>query len=296
MRVLVAVAAGCMLLGCTQTVETRDALWEAKKALEAGRNEEAMLRLQSFLAAGRDGPRREEAAYLLGVAYYRMGATEKAGEAIAEYLQQYPGGRFADDAVAVLKAVNAKAASDRQKRLAAEERMKRRLAEAEAAAEARPQDPQARVRLADAYFAARKYADAVSAYRAAESMGYDFQADAGASARFAQARFEVARERTQAELSGLVVSDVSHKVRHTPRGRSLASYVVVTGKVTNQTPRTFRDVRVNVALYGTQMDLIDAANAHIGTLRPGQTRAFSVRIDDIGSTGVFEIVCTPTAD
>ena len=47
-----------------------------------------------------------EAEYLLGVAYYRMGAQSKAVEVLQGYVEAYPDGAFAGDAVALLRLIS----------------------------------------------------------------------------------------------------------------------------------------------------------------------------------------------
>ena len=282
--------------GCTHTVERHDSVWEARRLLESGRNEEAMLLLQGVVVSGREAEKVQEATYLLGLAYYRMGAHAKAGELLQEYLENYNGGAYKDGAVEILRAINEKAAVDQQRKAAAAEAFSLRLQAAETAVKSNPNSANARTELGDVYYSAGRYEEAIQAYGAAERLGFDTAADPGVADRLGDARFQVAREGTERALAGLVVSDVSHDVRHEPRGGGYRNYVVVTGKVTNSTAEAFRSVTVNVSVYSTLLQLVDARDAGVGTLRPGQIKAFSVRIEDIGNVPIVDVVCRVYAD
>ena len=292
---MLCVALAMLAAGCTQTVQRRDALWEARQLLETGRADEAMVRLQGIVLAGEGGAKLAEAQYLLGVAYHRMGAYAKAVEVLQGYVEAYPDGAFAGDAVALLRLISEQAAQDGEKRRAATEAFKARLAEAEAAVRSNPDDAQARAELGDVYYSAGRYEEALAAYARAQALGLDIDASPDRVRRQADAQFQLAKGATERSLAGLVVSDVAHSVRRVSRDGALRNYVIVTGKVTNSRAETYNGVGVNVAVYSTQSELLDVREAGMGTLYPGQSRAFSVRIDDIGDSPIVDVVCTPYA-
>lgn len=277
------------------------ALAQAENRVKAGEYSLVIPRLEQFTRQYPTMPGIARAYYLLGVCYYRIGGYSAARDALSRYLELDPEGSWAADARDILDRMNRFTPDAGQ----IPEELAREIARCREAVLTNPDDMGARMALAEVLWNAGQYEDAGREYTTLLNRWPYLINDS------------VIRTRVRAESDGsyrVLTPEESERIRRQDNPLVLYNiasfrsgrfenwsqsarerYYNVTGKAVNQGDKPLEDVRIMVTIYGFGQLVYDTQTVHMGTLAPGETRAFSVqfsRFDDINNVTRHECVGT----
>lgn len=275
--------AALLLWGCAGVgVGRSDLSLDGWDSFEAGRYEEAAADFIVFLAEHPNHPRAEDAMFLIGESYMRVDADSLAKPAFEEYLRRYPQGRYAQLARRRLDAIE-KAQAAREE-LYAREHKKWAVAIAgyKKALEAEPDDAELWVGLGNVYWQKGSVEEALDAYERALELNPSLEADRSFAVRLEEARRSLAARASAAQDPFVIVAD----------SLLYADYfreAVLSGEVLNAGAGVASDVVVEATAYDAQLRPLAVRSAYVGLLRPGQKRAFSVKLGRIPLDRVHEV-------
>jgi len=277
------------------------ALTQAENRVKAGEYSMVIPRLEQFTRQYPSMPGIAKAYYLLGVCYYRIGGYSAARDALAKYLELDPEGSYATEAQDTL---------DRMNRITPDtgkipEELAKEIDRCRESVRANPEDMGARMALAEVLWNAGQYEEAGREYATLLNRWPYLMNDT------------VIRTRVKKEADGsfrVLTPEESEKIRRQDNPLVLYNiasfrsgrfenwsqsarerYYNVTGKAVNQGDKPLEDVRITVTIYGFGQLVYDTQTINMGTLAPGETRAFSAqfsRFDDINNVTRYE--CTGT--
>ena len=128
---------------------------------------------QAFLSIherGEDTPWTSDALFWAGESFYQLGQLDRAAELLNRYLQQYPGGKHVDPAYYALGWTRFKQGRYEE----AAQSFERFLASYRERSDYVPYRTDAILRLADAYYALKRYDEAIGAYERVADEGEDY--------------------------------------------------------------------------------------------------------------------------
>lgn len=237
-----------------------------------------LMRIATIYPTTREG---STAYYWLGRAYESTRTHRDAIEALDAYLQLDPDGRYAQDAAArraVLAAAYAEA-------FPGPEQLDARIAEAQRGLASRPGDKALRKWLADLLWQRGNYEEAGKLYVALIGEDPPLKSDPEVMARIEPAPGGGYRVVTPQELQRRTAAARPLLIEHThgygagrDRYTREHTYYVVAGEAYNQGGAMLYGVEVTVTIYGFASAVYDTKTVPLGTLRPGERRAFSVRL------------------
>lgn len=290
----------------TENVFTLGALdHEYRKAMKAYERENYALAATSFenlVDRLPESHRREEVLYRQGVAYLRLRDYHDADETFIEYLDRYPSGRYTSDVTQNL----ARVAVEREghNRVAVEllEDAKRDLERLQALEGTHPADPEIKYLMGNIYYELGQYQEAGKKYFEAQALEAAYSERELIKQRMfinAQGEQQVLTPEDLAALererTPLVIYDTyPYRSRNDDEPFSAAQvYAVMTGKIRNQGSQTLRDVTIEVRFLNAIDDILDVQYLRMGTMRPGEVRAFLAKAnlyDDINNVMRVEFV------
>jgi tetratricopeptide (TPR) repeat protein len=270
-----------------------------ERMIRSGQYSQALPRLQRIISDYPGTESAAEAEYWLGVSYYALGAYRDAQKHFNEYITAAPNARNTAQAKEYLARLQEHQAGEN---LSAEA-VKARVHELENTLEENAEDLPAALELADLYWKQGDYSRAGSLYVRLLQTWPQLENDTVIRTRVRRQTdntFVILTPqealRQQAETEPLVI----YNTTSFRSGRFEAwnpdvkpKYYSVTGQVANRATRVLNNVRVYVTIYGFGSKVYDTQTVHIGTLRPGENRAFSVRFsnfDDIENVSRYECV------
>jgi len=251
------------------------------------------------------GPAAEESRFRLGQCYFHMRSYVEAGIQFQRYLSDYPNGAFTENA----KQYVAELREMEERHLAQAERLereiRRRLEHWREVARNEPDNAEAAAQLGHALWDLEDYEAAGREYLRAIELDSDVRYGKLLSRRISFNEDGTVTVLTPEDIAQLDIERNPIVVynTHSYRGggvdvlRSESRWYIVTGQVINKSPQTVRGVGVLVTIKDFAGHVLDSAERHIGTVRPGQSRAFSVRfgnfeniynIDDYECEPIFE--------
>jgi len=251
-----------------------------KQALESGLTPVAVQRFQELTARYPESAAAIEAQYWLGRSYEDLGVLRDAVASYDTYLAAVPEGGLSDEA------------RDRAQRLRdnfdeafpSPETLDERIASLRQRVAGNPDDFAARADLANALWTRGHYDEAASIYMAL----YDAEPDVANRAEF-QRRIELHPDGTYTILTP---SELARREREAnplqvvnftgfPGIRDTFTQVprgfIVTGQVVNRGDSVLYGVEITVTVYGFGNTVYDTGTEFLGNMRPGETRAFSMR-------------------
>jgi tetratricopeptide (TPR) repeat protein len=278
--------------GCTWIVEQR---FEPKLAAAGA----AFSQRDYALAAARyeslrDGypavGRRQELFFQLALAYYLAGSVHDARQAFERYLAEYPDGRYADNAGQYIEKI-ALRQTEAPVRAEAIERARDDERQLRALLEGHPHSADVLVALGNLLYSLGRYDEAVGYYDQALKVGA------------AQQEWALIEERMMLDESGRPMPVTPEQLdalerdrrplvvfntrEYGGRNRSAtgldgtgAGDVVfqhVSGMVRNQSSRLLYNVEVEVTYLNVANQVQDVARRRLGTMGPGEVRAFRVQ-------------------
>lgn len=271
----------------------------AKRMMKAGEYSTAIPRLTQIINKYPGAPAAVESRYHLGEAYYNMGAFTDALRCINEYLELAPEGDYIENGRALVARLTDTAA---QASPAEQDAQVAALKEAAAAA---PDDMAPRLELAELLWSLGRYAEAGTVYTELLQRWPRLENDV------------IVRRRVERDAAGTLIVLTPEKVEQRYReaeplkiynvstfrsGRfeswpatAEERYYNVTGQAVNQSTHPLEDVRILVTIYGLGQMVYDTQTIALGTMRPGEVRAFNAqfsRFDNIYNISRHECVGT----
>lgn len=272
----------------------------SQRMIRAGEYSQAIPRLMHIMNKYPSSPAATDALYFAGIAYYNISGLNDARTQFNQYLQAAPEGSYAASSRQYLATMKDQA----EQNLATEAAVDRRIAEVKAESGDKGELPQ-RLELADLYWKKGQYDVAGKLY---EEILAEYPALANDSV--VRTRMEKVAEdtyvlltpsevlRREAESEPLVIFNTSAfrsgRFESWP-ATSKERYYTVTGQVTNRGSNTLQEVQVIVTIYGFGSLVYDTQTVAVGTLQPGDTRAFSARFnnfDNIENINRYECIGT----
>ena len=284
-------SAGCAGQRRAVTAQTYPELDDAYRDMRDGKYSQAVSRYLLILQQNEGRPEAlQEARFRLGECYYNMRSYLEAGVQFQRYLADYPQGAFAAEAKQYLEKLQGIEERKRQQEELRKQEIRARLEHWREIARREPKNADAALQAGHALWDLQEYEEAGREYLRAvqldESIPHDplvsarmlFHEDGTATVLTPEEQERLEKERHPIQLFN------AHAYRG--GGRDLFTsgprYYIVTGQVVNRSSRTVHNVSVIVTIFDFPGHVLDSATSRIGTMRPGQIRAFRT------SFGTFE--------
>ena len=239
-----------------------------------------------------------EARYYLGLSYYSIGGYGEALQNFKEYVNLAPEGENAASAKEHIQRMTENAPPTAVE-------MDQKIADAKARAAANPEDAAVKMELANLFWDAGRYAEAGKVYEELLAKWPNLLNDTVVRTRVTREKdgsYTVLSpqeaERRYREQEPLQIFNVSSfRSGRFDNWNATANerYYNVDGQAVNRSEKPLEDVRVTVTIYGMGQMVYDTQTVSLGTLQPGETRAFSVqfsRFDDIYNVSRHECLGT----
>ena len=255
-------------------------LAEAKRMVKAGEYSLVIPRLQQLTSAFPGDQAAIEARYYLGLSYFNIGGYGDALQNFREYAELAPQGENIASAKEHIQRMTENAPST-----PAETSVKIRDALARAAM--KPEDASIKMELANLYWDAARYDEAGRVYQELLAKWPNLMNDTVVRTRVALEKDGTLTvlspqetERRFREQDPLQIFNVSsfrsgrfEDWNATARER----YYNVAGQAVNRSAGPLEDARITVTIYGMGQMVYDTQTVSLGTMQPGETRAFSVQ-------------------
>jgi tetratricopeptide (TPR) repeat protein len=230
------------------------------------------------------GPAVEEARFRLGQCYFHMRSYLEAGGQFQRYLSDYPNGAFAANSkqyLAELQEMEERALAQQERR---EREIRKRLEHWKAVAADDPRNAEALVEVGHALWDLEQYEEAARDYLRAMEIDPDVSYGKVLSQRLAFDEDGTVTVLTPEEIAQrdrernpiLVYNTYDYRGGGVDVLRSEWRWYIVTGQIVNRSNQTVRGVGVLVTIKDFAGHVLDSAEYRVGTVRPGQFRAFSV--------------------
>ncbi len=277
----------------------RQALDDAMGMIRSGEHSMAIPRLTSLTARYPNSDAAVDAWYFLGLTYYKIDGFYNANKYFSKYLKSKPEGKYA----ALSREYAAGISRTFQQRHSDRRVLEERVAKFEGVSE--PEELATHLELADAYWDNSEYERAAVVYTKVLKVWPLLKDDV------------IIRRRIEPGPDGgwiiLTPEEVNRRynaaeplsIFNTASWRSIRrryyelddkdAYYNVSGQAVNRGETVLRDVRITTTIFRFGGRVYDVRTVQLGTLRPGETRAFSVRFsnfDDIANVDRYECVGT----
>lgn len=272
----------------------------ARRMVRGGQYSLVIPRLQQIATRYPGDKSGIEARYLLGVAYYKVGEYNQSLDNLNQYVTLSPDGEYAEDSREYISRLTA----ERSTQGAPSER-DARIAELKALRAASPADMAAGLELANLCWDGGKYAEAGEVYRELLGRWPQLKDDTVVRTRMSRGSDgtwtvldPAEAERRFREADPLAIFNVAafRSGRHEGWPSVAAQrYYNVAGQAANRGSSPLADVSVIVTIYGFGQMVYDTQTVSLGTLQPGEVRAFSAqfsRFDDINNVVRHECLGT----
>lgn len=272
-------------------------LQNAQRMIRAGNYSQVIPRLTNVVSSYPETQAAIDARYYLGITYKEIGGMRNAKDFFMEYLEYSPDGVYADNARQYLAILSDEAAGDPRN----PELLSSRAAELEQSLHNAPDDLAGRLELADIYWRQERYNEAGQLYSRIIRELPQMQADQTIRQRIERSSDgtviiltpdEVLRRQAVAEPI-LIFNSSSFKSGRFEGWPAVSQYRYynVTGQAVNRSNETLRNVQVIITIFGFGNQIYDTTTVNMGSMRPGETRPFSVRFsnfDDIQNVSRYE--------
>ncbi len=289
-------------VGATHTSDTASAAKElavARRMVNTGEFSLVIPRLQQIISKYPAAQAAIDARYYLGRSYYAVGAYNDALRYLDEYLELAPNGEHVESGREFLARL-----TDRTETPDASE-LDTQVAHLREVIIEEPDNMAPRLELANLLWEQGQYQQSGVLYDEILERWPGLENDMAIRRRVERdtaGRLVVLTpkevERRYREAEPLMIYNVSSFRSGRFEGWPATAherYYNVTGQAVNQSARTLQDVRVIVTIYGFGHMVYDTQTVNLGSLRPGEVRAFSVqfsRFDNIHNISRHECVGT----
>jgi len=258
----------------------------AKRYMDEGRYSQVLPRLINVASRYPDNPEAAAAHYYMGVAYARIGGYQDAQRSLQTYLNTAPEGPFAAAAREEIRAIEAALGAE----FVSQEDLDRMAREAALKLNAEGGDLAQQLLVADLLWKQGKYAEAGALYEGLARRQPKVLDDVTVRERIERkpdgsyvllTPEELLRRAADAEplliygAQSYESAETRGDLRHFENDR-----YHVSGNVVNQSQREVREAEVLVTIYGFGSRIFDTQAFPLGTMRPGEHRAFSVRFEN----------------
>jgi tetratricopeptide (TPR) repeat protein len=251
--------------------------------IEAGDFNVVIPRLLQAMSKYPDTDAALAARFWLGVAYEKVRGYRDAMEMFDEYLRRAPEGPYAKESAVHLARLH----EEYDAQFKRPEQLTTEIKALTAALENDPADDALRLKLAGLLWQLGDYDQAGAIYAELVSRNRQFLENEEIKKRMGflpNGQYIVLSpaevQRRDREANPLKI----HNKNHFRSGPDLITrefrFYVVTGQVMNQSDSILYGVQVIVTIYGFGGVVFDTNTVNIGTLNPGETRAFSVRFSN----------------
>jgi tetratricopeptide (TPR) repeat protein len=284
-------SAGCAGQRRAVTTQTSPELDDAYRDMRDGKYSQAVSLYLLILQQNEGRPEAlQEARFRLGECYYNMRSYLEAGVQFQRYLADYPQGAFAADAKQYLEKLQGIEEQKRQQEELRKQEIRARLEHWREIARREPNNADAALQAGHALWDLQEYEEAGRQYLRAiqldQNKRYDplvnermsFHEDGTATVLTPEDQERLERERNPIQ----VFNTHAYKGGGRDLFTSGPRYYIVTGQVVNRSNRTINNVAIIVTIFDFGGHVLDSASYRIGTMRPGQIRAFRT------SFGTFE--------
>lgn len=258
----------------------------ARRLLEAGEYSHVFPRLTNLISRYPDTPAAIEGRYCLGVAYYRISSYPDALAQFQDYLGQAPDGTYATASRQYVDLIEEEMAKHYQ----TPEQAAARVAQAEDRAAEQPGDLGRQLDLAEQYWRNGQYTEVGATYEAILRRWPQLEQDLVIRSRVERqpngsllvlSPDEMERRSIEAEPL-LVYNTASFRSgRDSLYARALRDiYYHVSGQAVNRSKAPLQQVQVIVTLFGYGGMVYETQTVSLGTMPPGQVRAFSVQFSN----------------
>lgn len=262
----------------------RQALADAMVMIRSGQHSMAIPRLTSVTTRYPSSDAAVDAWYFLGLTYYKIDGLYYAEKYFSQYLEQRPEGKYA----ALSREYVAGIAATLRKRNADRAALEARVAKFEGVTE--PEELATHLELADSYWNNSQYEKAASVYtkvlEAWPSLKNDVvirrRMEPGPDGKWiVLTPEEVDRRYNEADPLSIFNTAAWRSGRYRPHQLDYTNaYYNVSGQVVNRGESVLHDVRVTTTIFNFGGQVFDVRTVQIGSLRPGETRAFSVQFSN----------------
>ena len=253
----------------------------ARRMVQAGEFSLVIPRLQQIISKYPGDSAAVEARYYLGQSYYSVGAFNDALHYLNEYINLSPEGEYAASGREIVAQLTDTA------REAPPTKVESQVAALKEKLTAEPDNMAVHLELANLYWEQGQYDNAGLVYDKLLER-WPLLADDLVVRRRIERSPEgqitvltpVEVERRHRETEPLLIYNVSSFKSGRFEGWPATSnqrYYNVTGQAVNQSQRALEDVRIITTIYGFGHMVYDTKTVNLGTLRPGEVRAFSVQ-------------------
>jgi tetratricopeptide (TPR) repeat protein len=277
----------------------RQALDDAMGMIRSGEHSMAIPRLTSLTSRYPSSDAAIDGWYFLGLTYYKIDSFYNAKKYFSKYLKLRPEGKYA----ALSREYTAGISRAFQERHNDRRALEDRVAKYEGVSE--PEELATHLELAGAYWDNSEYERAAVVYTKVLKAWPSLKNDAIIRRRMELGPDggwiiltpeEVNRRYNDAEPLSIFNTATWRSDRDRIYGWDEADgYYNVSGQAVNRSERVLRDVRIMTTIFSLGGRVFDVRTSQLGTLRPGETRAFSVRFsnfDSIDNVRRYECVGT----
>ncbi len=277
----------------------RQALDDAMVMIRAGEHSMAIPRLTSLLSRYPNSDAATDALYFLGLTYYKIDGMYNAEKYFSKYLALRPEGKYAALSREYVEGI----AQASLKRDADREALEARVATYDGVDE--PEALAESLELAERYWNNSEYERAGAVYTKVFTEWPSLKNDVIIRRRMelgpdgawiVLTPDEINRRYKEAEPLSIFNTATWKSGRYRPLQVDYTNvYYNVSGQAVNRGATPLQDVRVTITIFNFGGQVYDVQTVQLGSLRPGETRAFSVRFsnfDNIENVRRYECVGT----
>lgn len=277
----------------------RQALADAMVMIRAGEHSMAIPRLTSITSRYPKSEAAVEAWYFLGLTYFKIDGLYYADKYFSKYLELRPEGKYA----ALSREYVAGIKENLRERDADRAALEARVARYEGVTE--PEELATHLELADRYWNNSQYEKAAGVYVKLLEAWPSLKNDVIIRRRMERGPdgdwvvltpTEVDRRYNEADPLSIFNTASWRSGRYRSHQLDYTNaYYNVSGQAVNRGETALRDVRITTTIYNFAGQVFDVRTVQLGSLRPGETRAFSVQFsnfDNIENVHRYECVGT----
>jgi len=277
----------------------RQALDDAMVMVRAGEHSMAIPRLTSITSRYPTSDAAVDAWHFLGVTYYKIEGFYNAERYFSRYLQRAPDGKYASQSREYVEKIADTLRQRETHRAALEARA------ATYGGVSEPEELATNLELAEAYWNNSQYEKAGAVYLSLLETWPSLKDDAIIRRRMEAAPGggwviltpdEVNRRSKEAEPLSIFNTASWRSGRYRPYQLDYTNaYYNVSGQAVNRGESVLYDVRITTTIFNFRGQVFDVQTVSLGTMRPDETRAFSMRFtnfDTIENVHRYECVGT----
>ena len=261
----------------------RSLLADGRSAVARGNLVLGIAPLQELTARYPESSEAIEGHYLLGTAYHSLGDFRAALQAFQQYQIAAPEGEHAEEVASLVEGLT----SDLEERYPSQEELAVQIASLREEWSADEAPTETGAALAERLWMAGRYEESAEVYRALVLRDPEFAREPVFSQRV-EVRADGSHtlltpeeiKRREVEQNPVIVMNMSSYRSGRDRRTQVQRHFMVTGQAANRSGEVLQNVELDVTLYGFGNLIYDTKTQRLGEMRPGVTRAFSVRFSN----------------